>query len=60
MLLIGSGSPIHLDVRTIAARFADPMITASLSAVGIASPRSSPHTLLGEKALNDMLRERRR
>jgi spermidine synthase len=38
MLLIGSGAPIELDAREIATRFADPKITATLSAVGIASP----------------------
>jgi spermidine synthase len=38
MLLIGSDAPMELDAKEIATRFADPKITATLSAVGIASP----------------------
>ena len=38
MLLIGSDAPIELDAREIATRFADPQISATLSAVGVASP----------------------
>ncbi len=38
MLLIGSLEPMDLDVRRIAARFAQPDVTAALREVGIASP----------------------
>jgi spermidine synthase len=38
MLLVGSNAPMELDAREITTRFADPKITATLSAVGIASP----------------------
>lgn len=38
MLLVGSYAPIELDARKIAARFADPGITTTLSAVGVRSP----------------------
>jgi spermidine synthase len=38
MLLIGSNASMELDAREITTRFADPETTATLSAVGIASP----------------------
>jgi spermidine synthase len=37
-LMVGSLAPIQLDVRAITTRFAEPAVTASLSAVGVSSP----------------------
>lgn len=49
MLLVGSLSPIELDVRRITTRFADPLVTKTLSAVGIASPASLLATYIAKR-----------
>jgi len=50
MLLVGSLSPITLDVPRISARFAQPEVAAALREVGIASPAALLATWVTDRA----------
>ncbi len=50
MMLVGSMSPITLDVAQIRARFAQPQVAAALQAVGIRSPEALLATWVTDRA----------
>jgi spermidine synthase len=50
MLLIGSFSPIELNVARIAARFNQPDVSSALSAVGVGSPEALLATWVTDRA----------
>ena len=50
MLLVGSLQPITLDASRIAARFAQPEVSAALRAVGVASPAALLATYVTDRA----------